>query len=199
MYGRNMAEALLHNESPAEYFKELVETAMDHQHLAVRDLTSFYLVNLLTGFVHFDRSTTAIQEPLGVRFARALQTGGSRQRDGLREVGDLSLFISGFFSDSLNRTLIDIDYYIQLGECAYGSLARQGDPAFGDVFDELAGKFSACVDVLSEVSERSALTSNSDVLRLYEKWLRTRSRRSGDLLAERGIVPNTSMSSRFMQ
>jgi hypothetical protein len=194
-----MAEALLRNESPAEYFKELVETAMERQRLAVRDLTSFYLVNLLTGFVHFDRSATPSDEPLGIRLARALQTGGSRQRDGLREVGDLSLFISGFFADSLNRSLVDVDYYIQLGECAYGSLARRGDLALGDVFDELAGKFAACVDVLSEVSERSGLTSNRDVLRLYEKWRRTRSRRSGDLLVERGIVPNSSAGSRFIQ
>jgi len=195
-----MAEALVRHESPTEYFKELVETAMEHQHVAVRDRTSFYLVNLLAGFVHFDRSSaTAADEPLGIRLARALQAGGSRQRDGLREVGDLSLFISGFFADSLTRSLVAVDYYIQLGECAYGSLARRGDPAFGDVFDELAGKFAACVDVLSEVSERSALASNSDVLRLYEKWLRTRSRRSGDLLVERGIVPNYSASSRLIQ
>jgi hypothetical protein len=194
-----MAEALLRNESPGEYFKELVETAMERQRLAVRDLTSFYLVNLLTGFVHFDRSVTPSDEPLGIRLARALQTGGSRQRDGLREVGDLSLFISGFFADSLTRSLVDVDYYIQLGECAYSSLAKHGDPALGDVFDELAGKFAACVDVLGEVSERSALTSNADVLRLYEKWLRTRSRRSGDLLVERGIVPHSSVSSRFIQ
>jgi hypothetical protein len=195
-----MAEALVRNESPAEYFKELVETAIEHQHVAVRELTSFYLVNLLTGFVQFERSSSSTaDEPLGVRLTRALQTGGSRQRDGLREVGDLSLFISGFFADSLTRSLVDVDYYIQLGEVAYGSLARQGDPALGDVFDELAGKFSACVDVLGEVSERSALASNSDVLRLYEKWIRTRSRRSGDLLVERGIVPNYAASSRLLQ
>jgi hypothetical protein len=194
-----MSEALLRNESPAEYFKELLEAAMERQHVAVRDRTSFYLVNLLTGFVHFDRSTVAGDEPLGIRFARALQTGGSRQRAGLREVGDQSLFISGFFADSLNRSLVDIDYYMHLGERAYASLARRGDPALGDVFDELADRFSACVDVLGEVSELSALASNSDVLRLYEKWLRTRSRRSGDLLAARGIVPNSSVSNRFIQ
>jgi hypothetical protein len=195
-----MAEALVRNESPAEYFKELVETAIEHQHVAVRDVTSFYLVNLLTGFVQFDRSSaTTADEPLGIRLARALQTGGSRQRNGLREVGDLSLFISGFFADSLTRSLVDVDYYIQLGEVAYGSLARHGDPTLADVFDELAEKFTACVDVLGEVSERSALASNSDVLRLYEKWIRTRSRRSGDLLVERGIVPNYSASSRLVQ
>ena len=82
-----MADSLVRSESPVEYFKELVESAVEHQHLDVRDLTSFYLVNLLTGFVQPDRAS--IDEPIGVRFARALQSAGSRQRDGLREVGDL--------------------------------------------------------------------------------------------------------------
>src|SRR5690606_17700600 len=99
----------------------------------------------------------------------------------------------GFFSDSLNRRLVDVDYYIQLGECAYGSLARRGDPALGEVYDELAEKFTAMVDVLTEVSERSALTSDSDVLRLYERWMRTRSRRSSERLVAKGIVPNSSV------
>jgi len=194
-----MSERLVRSETPTEYFRELVESAMHHQHLAARELTSYYVVNLLTGFVHLDRSAAAEDEPLGVRLAKALQAAGVAQRNGLRQVGDLSLFISGFFADSLTRSLVDVDYYIQLGERAYGSLARRRDPAFGDVFDELAGKFAAFVDVLGEVSERSALSSNSDVLRLYEKWMRTRSRRSGDLLVERGIVPNSSAGSRFIQ
>jgi len=195
-----MTDAKFRNESPVEYFRELVESAMHHQRLAAGELTSFYLVNLLAGFVHFDRSpATADEEPLGVRFAKALQEGGARQRDGLRQVGDESLFVSGFFADSLNRSLVDVDYYMQLGEYAYGSLARQANATFGDVFDELAAKFPAFVDVLGEVSERTALASNSDLLRLYEKWLRTKSRRSGDLLAARGIVPNASVGTRFLQ
>jgi hypothetical protein len=49
------------------------------------------------------------------------------------------------------------------------------------------------------VSERSALTSNADLLRLYERWLRTGSRRDSQLLVERGIVPNASIGSRFVQ
>lgn len=194
-----MAEASFRSESPTEYFRELVEAALQHQHLAAGELTSFYLVNLLTGFLRVDRAPSAETEPLGLRLAEALQAAGIRQRDGLRRVGDQSLFISGFFSDSLNRRLVDIDYYIQLGECAYSSLARQGDHTFAEVFDELAGKFTAFVDVLGEVSERTALSSNTDLLRLYEKWVRTRSRRSGDLLASRGIVPNASVGTRFIQ
>ena len=194
-----MADANLHSESPTEYFRELVESALQRQHLAAGELTSFYLVNLLAGFVHFNTSPAAATEPLGIRLAQALQAAGARQRDGLRQVGDLSLFISGFFADSLNRRLVDVDYYIQLGACAYGSLARNGDAVLGDVFDELAGKFPAFVDVLSEISERTAATSNSDLLRLYEKWMRTGSRRTGDILVSKGIVPNASVGSRFIQ
>jgi len=195
-----MTEGLVRSESPTEYFRELVESALHRQHLAAHELTSFYLVNLLSGFVNFDQSTAVeTDEALGVRFVKALGAAGVRQRDELRQVGDRSLFISGFFSDSLSRSLVDVDYYIQLGESAYGSLARRGDAALGDVFDELSAKFPAFVDILCEVSERSALTSNTDLLRLYEKWLRTRSRRSGDLLVARGIVPNASVTPGFIQ
>jgi len=193
-----MADAILRSESPTEFFRELVETAMQNQRVSAHELTSFYVVNLLTGFVQGDvRADDG--EPLGTRLARALQTAGVAQRDRLRQVGDRSLFISGFFSDSLNHSLVDIDYYIQLGECAYRSLARNADRTLGDVFDELSDKFTTFVDVLGEVSERTSLSSNADVLRLYEKWLRTRSRRSGDLLASRGILPNASIGSRFIQ
>jgi len=193
-----MREPLMHKESPTEYFRELVESALQHQHVAVRELTSFYVVNLLAGFAHRDPSGLTDDEALGVRLMRALQAGGTAQRDGLRRVGDTSLFISGFFSDSLNRGLVDVDYYMQLGERAYGSLARR-DETLGDVFDELAEKFGAIVDVLTEVSEQTAMTNGGDVMRLYEKWLRTGSRRSSDKLVARGILPNGSVGSRFVQ
>ena len=192
-----MADALFRSESPTEFFRELVESAMQNQRVSAHELTSFYVVNLLAGFVQGDSHPG--DQPLGARFVRALQTAGMAQRDGLRSVGDQSLFITGFFADSLNRSLVDVDYYIHLGELAYRSLARNGDRAFGDVFDELSDKFTTFVDVLGEVSERTSISSNANVLRLYEKWLRTGSRRSGDLLAARGIVPNASISTRFIQ
>ena len=191
---------MVRTETPAEYFRELVQSAMQHQHVNAQETTSFYVVNLLSTFVHLDRvPRSADEEALGVLLVRALQTAGAVQRQGLRSVGDRSLFMSGFFSDSLNRGLIDIDYYIHLGEYAYGALARHSDATLGDVFDELAGKFGAFVDVLAEVSEQSALGSNADLLRLYERFLRTGSRRTGDLLAAHCIVPNPAATSRLVQ
>jgi hypothetical protein len=189
-----MGGTFVHHETPMEYFKDLVEGALERQRVPSSEATAFYLVSLLAGFVSERPDGPAlIDEPLAVRLARALQTGGIQQREGLRRVGDASLFISGFFADSLNRKLVDVDYYITLGGYAYGSLSC------AEIFAELAEKFVSYVDVLAEVSERSSINSNTELLRLYEKWLRTGSRRNGELLVERGIVPNASIGSRFLQ
>jgi hypothetical protein len=191
---------LLRHETPREYFKELVDAAIAHQHVTACQETAFYVVNLLAGFAAGAGSPAAAdEEPLAIVLARALADGGSRQKMELRRVGDLSLFVAGFFSDSLKRSLVDVDYYAKLGGFAYGSLSRVERDRFATVFAELAEKFAAFVDVLTEVSERSSMTSNTDVLRLYEKWLRTGSRRDGERLASRGIVPNASVGNRFIQ
>ena len=107
--------------------------------------------------------------------------------------------MSGFFADSLRRKLVDVDYYVTIGEYAYAALSRHEADTLSPVFAELATKFPAFVDVLSEVSERTACTSNADLLRLYEKWLKTGSRRSGELLIERGVVPNASIKTSRIQ
>lgn len=193
-----MDDAIVRRETPIEYFREMVEAAIQRQHLDAREGTSFYLVNLLARFIQSDAAGDD-NEALGVRFVKALGAAGRWQREELRRVGDQSLFISGFFADSLTRSLVDVDYYIHLGEHAYGSLARQNDPALGEVFDELSEKFTAFVDVLGDVSDRAGMSTNTDLLRLYERWLRTGSRRSGELLAERGIVPVAPTRQRFIQ
>lgn len=192
------ADVVLREQTPVEYFKELVESSLSRQHLQAGDLTAYYLVNLLCQYVRLDPSHADQGEPLAVRLARALETAGMEKRTRLRSLGDFSLFMSGFFSDSFKRRHVDVDYYVSMGEYAYGSLSRAED-AFREVFAELSRKFVGFSDVLADVSERTGLTSNNDLLRLYEKWLRTGSDRDGQRLIERGIVPNSSVGKRFLQ
>ena len=185
-----MADGLLSNESPLEFFKAQVEDAMARQHLKTSSWTSYYIVRMLTGYVSGRGDGPGLDdEPLGMRLVRALQSESAAQREELRSVGDASLFLVGFFADSLNRRLADIDYYISLGGSAYGRLAQLDDDAFSDVFGEMATKFVPLTDVLAEISERAALRRNTNLLRVYERWLRTGSRRDGGWLAEHGIAP----------
>jgi hypothetical protein len=183
-----MSDDVVRRESASEYFKELVEGALAHQRITAGELTSFYVVNLLTGFLQ--RPADEDDAPLAFRLAEALDTAGMRQRTSLKQIGDLSLFMSGFFADSFQRKLVDVDYYVSIGGTAYTVLSRYETDTFSSVFAELADNFVGFVDVLSEVSERASCCSNVDLLRLYGRWLKTGSRRSGQLLIERGVVPN---------
>jgi hypothetical protein len=65
------------------------------------------------------------------------------------------------------------------------------------LFDELTEKFTDFVDVLSEVSESTNLSTNVDVLRLYEIWLRTGSKRAATRLRKLGIQPMNSSQPDF--
>jgi hypothetical protein len=197
-----MDDPLLQEQTPAEYFKGLVEASLARQHLRANELTSYYLVDLLCRFMRPDRRipfNDDTSQPLALRLARALESGGMEQRARLRNLGDFSLFTSGYFSDSLKRQVVDVDYYVSMGEYAYGSLSRRDTDAFGAVFAELARRFVGYMDVLADVSERTGASRGGDVLRLYERWLRTGSSRDGQRLAELGVVPNTSIGSRFSQ
>ena len=186
----------------AEYFRELVEAALARQQLRANELTSYYLVDLLCRFVRPDQRipyNDDSTQPLALRLVRALESGGLEQRARLRNLGDFSLFMTGFFSDSLRRHVVDVDYYVTMGEYAYGSLSRRDPDAYAEVFSDLARNFVPFTDVLADVSEQTSTGSPLDVLRLYEKWLRTGSRRDGQRLADRGIVPNASIGSKFLQ
>jgi len=195
-----MDRQVLREQTPAEYFKELVEGALARRRVDACDLTEYYLVNLLCQYVRFDsREASALDQPLAIQLTRAINGAGQEQRARLRSLGDCSLFMSGFFSDSFRRSLVDVDYYKSMGECAYGSLSRDEDDAFAEVFGELSRKFVGFVDVLADISERTTLGTATDVLRLYEKWLRTGSQRDGQRLVEQGILPNQSIGNRFLQ
>ena len=185
---------LVRDETPMEFFREQLEKAMEHQKVSTSAFTEYYLVNLLSACVHGDLPPAEPgfdETPLAVLYVRAVQSSRAERTRLLRAMGDTALFVSGFFADSLSRGLVDLGYYKAMGGQAYARLSRE-DSALGvgsTVFSELAGRFGEFADVLAEVSEQSHLSTNQSVVRLYERWVQTGSRRAAALLAERGIAP----------
>lgn len=174
------------------FFHEVVSEALTAKHLEASEPAGWYLVNLLGEF------TTArlTDEPLGVKLATAGDDAGGRMRR-LKEVGDTSLYIAGFFAESLGRSLVDVDYYVALGKSAYGQLARQlstsSSRSIPEVYGELANRFPDFVDVLAEVKKRVDF-GHGDVVRLYEVWLRTRDEWVENRLREAGLIVGDSRS-----
>jgi hypothetical protein len=180
----------IHQESLLGYFGELVGSALKNQRVDANDITVYYLIQLLAGFVR--TPSRILDESITLQLACASDLKGDERRKILRKIGDDLLFLSGFFGASLSRRLIDLDYCTQIGSRAYKSLSLKDCGIFGSIFSELGSKFVIFVDVLSEVSESSGVASNVDLLKRYEEWLKTGSRRTGLLLTAAGIIPSRS-------
>jgi len=180
-----------------EYFHDALQGALAHQRVAVEDQTEQYVVNMLTLFSRseqlYEHTASGVRlKPLVQMLSEALEAGSAQERElGLQRLGDVSLFIAGFFAHSFARKLIDVDYHVAMGGCAYGTLAnglcRGRKPVLGRVFAELAAKFLPLVDALGEISDAARRYTQVDVLRLYEIWLKTGSPRARGLLRRLGI------------
>ncbi|MGA2023960.1 MAG: hypothetical protein ABSH23_04290 [Steroidobacteraceae bacterium] len=181
-----------------EYFHDALHGALLHQHIAVEDQTEQYVVNLLTLFSRsehlYEQTADGVRlKPLVQMLAEALEAPSAQERErGLQRLGDVSLFIAGFFAHSFARKLIDIDYHIAMGGRAYGTLAsglsRGRKHVLGRVYAELAAKFLPLVDALGEISDAARRYTQADILRLYEIWLKTGSPRARGLLHQLGVT-----------
>ena len=183
-----------------EFFRDAVHDALLRLEVGVDDHTEHYVVNVLTMFSRsealFDQTSDGPRlKPLALMLADAADAPTAEHRSRtLQRLGDVSLFVAGFLSHGFARRLVDIDYHIAMGGRAYGTLADScahgvRGRALAGVFAELAAKFQRLVDALNEVSEMSWSSSDRDVLRLYEVWLRTGSPRAHGLLRQMGVAP----------
>lgn len=209
MQDRKEPEKLLTVTNLREFFRDSLHAALAHQRVAVEDQTEHYVVNLLTLFARtealYEQTPEGMRlKPLVVLMSEALEAPSAAERNrGLQRLGDVSLFVAGFFAQGFTRKLIDIDYHIAMGGRAYGTLANGLAHGRGrvlaQVFAELAQKFQPIVDALNEVSETPHRHSHEDILRLYELWLKTGSRRCHRLLKQLGVDPTAAASTAFVQ
>lgn len=183
-----------------DYFRTSMEDVILRQGVDVDPHAAHYVVNLLTLFSRSDEFYEDDGECYGLRpLALMLADAADAETPDLRtarlqRIGDVALFIAGFFADSLAHKAVDLDYYINMGGNAYGSLSEEvrgtfRGNAFAPVYRELAIKFQVLVDVLNEISDGPRDGSDIDTLRTYEVWLRTGSRRAEKLLRDQGVVP----------
>jgi hypothetical protein len=182
-----------------EFFRDALDQALAHQHVSLDEHTAHYVVSLLTLYSRTEVSHGDTRPgQRWVSLAELLAQAGSAPTPAeraaiLQRLGDVSLFMAGFFAHGFERRLIDVDYHIAMGGRAYGQLAaaRETGPrrALCGVFGELARKFQPVVDAIGEISDTARVWSSKDILRLYELWLKTGSRRAQGLLQQLGVQP----------
>lgn len=200
MMSNETSRGLITDLNVRQFFQDTVRTAVVNQQVDVAEDTVVYVVNLLTEFtraevLYEDSSGGRTIKPLVGFYNDAVEAQSTEECNrALKRLGDVALFISGLFSHSLQRSLVDVDYYIAMGGSAYYCLADgvrgrfRGD-VFSDIYQELGEKFAQFVDVLSEVGDSCQSGRDQDVLRLYELWLLTGSKQAERKLRQCGIQP----------
>ena len=176
------------------YFAEELRVAMQKHQVTATNLSVEYLATLLTRFITAENlfPKNAEGKPsnqmLSELYAEYLNSNTEQKKQVLQRLGDISLMVSGFFSDSLQRKLVDSDYYFGMGESAYLQLSDlQLSLHSKNMYEELGSKFKPFSNVLGEMSEKTHVQSNADLLKTYERWLQTGSDRLKTTLNEKGI------------
>jgi hypothetical protein len=191
--------SILATASVADFFEEQVEDAMKARGLRASEGATSYVVALLAELAKPGSPVErTLERPLTLLLDEALHTSPLAERfEKLRTLGDGVLYSSGFFADHFEARGVDTQYVISIGRRAYenaGSLLRTGekkDESSIDIFGELSKDFGAFVSVLSEVANATiakSVATSKGVLKLYERWLKTRNERLGEALASQGFV-----------
>jgi len=186
-------ELLKTKENVREFFSKELKLAMDRQRVSANEHSTSYIVELLLSNMESDKffakdENGKLKENVLVDiYAQYIEGSPEQKKTALKRLGDVCLLVTGFFSDSLKRKLVDLEYYFGMGGTAYWQLSNTKNNFQKSTYRELSEKFKPFSSVLGEVSERMGITNDSDLLRIYEKWLVTGSDRLKGLLSEHGI------------
>lgn len=183
--------------SPRQHFEELVEAGFSKLKIQAHPSVQTYLVNLLEYYLdtrnlypsEINESGQRVPQTMAELWLTAGQSSDAERIEKLKQLGDRALYISGFFSDSLQRKVVDVDYYTEMGGAAYATLAQSvREDTSAQVFRVFSKRFVEFADVLSFISNKTLVQNDESLLRLYERYLRTGSELARDQLIEMGVV-----------
>ena len=203
----NEQPRLIVNMSVRDYFHDSFNSALTNQSKSLSPETSLYIINLLTKFTESSHLFVQVEnrndlKPLAFIYADALNSKTKEKKIACyRYLGDIALFISGLYFYSLNRSLVDVDYYIGMGENAYYSLTDYIDgisnSAFLLIYKELSSDFPGIVELLNEVADNMQTHQHDNLLRLYELFLKNGNDFYARKLRENGIEPNSTIHNTY--
>jgi len=185
-----------------DFFRDEINKAAKKQGVVFTHFTDEYVSKVLTKFAQskslvdqkLPNGDSSKEPVLALLWYEALEKKPSAQFAQMQYLGDVALFTSGFFADKIDSSQLDRDYYMAMGERAYSQAGTlqyvlKSDEQLRALFDSLAKSFSDIVSVLEEVSLRSTATQSNGLVKLYEKWNKSKDSKIQRILQENGVIP----------
>jgi len=199
-----MSSSIVETANVESFFHESLTDSVSSQNVDICDETVVYLTQLLTRYTRSDELFEQDEDgagikPLAILYCdAAAATDRQTRNDHLKKLGDLALFLSGWFALNLERGRVGTGYYVRMGECAYDWLSEScggsaRERVFSRIFQDMAAHFAELRDVIAEIHMSVDQRTDSDLLGLYELWQRSGSTRAAKLLRAEGIdvLPGT--------
>jgi hypothetical protein len=140
-----------------------------------------YLVHMLAAHARRPHVAGRTSPALATQFLAAREQGATA----LREVGDRALYIAGVVPRSLDRTPVNVNYVVGIGEAAYREIHVRKTRL--EVFARLAERFREVVAVLGKMLALEK-DEQTDLLALYERWRRSSDPADAKRLIAAGVL-----------
>ncbi len=136
--------------TPTAQWQRLVGDAQQVCTTRLGEELESYLVFLLMRFTDQPQMAASV---VALEFLQSQQCNGGARHQQLRDVGDKCLLFSGLFPGIAEKRRVEISYFIDLGQSAYGVLADEGRDANMMLFSQLSEGFVPLRDVLQAMRE----------------------------------------------
>src|SRR5687768_11608383 len=118
---------LVASTSMREYFREALGAALKKTSVQLSDGAQVYVVNLLTEFARSENvyaGTERGEKPVFVELLTRAQEAEPQEAVRIyKHMGDQSLYLTGFFTEAMEKQPVGVDYYVSMGGNAYASVA----------------------------------------------------------------------------
>lgn len=115
----------------------------------------------------------------------------AQQQMALQFLGDYSLFTTGFFSEHVKGSLLDMDYFQAIGGKAYYRAGEIKENLAAEkslnIYFSLAESFRRFSEMFSELYDQTLLHSPDGSIKLFEKWQSSGSEHLTRMLFENGF------------
>lgn len=137
---------LLRQGTPVELWQALICDGARQRGVRLDEQEACYL-----GFVlqRHQRDAQFAARTMALDWLQAQEQGGMQRADALRDVGDRCLLIAGLFPRLAERRRVPRDYFLALGQDAYGGVASCTRAGYGALFAQLAQAFVRLAEALA--------------------------------------------------
>lgn len=162
---------------------DLVADAKAHWGKSLHEDLESYLVFLLQRFCDKPELADSV---LGMEYLRSSQSPRLSQLTKLRDVGDKCLLFSGLFPECAEHKHVNVMYFVELGQKAYGVLSdlHDGKTSLADLYESLGEEFVKLMQLLHCIRELGDHPLELSPIEAESLWRNTSSEHALSLLRE---------------